>query len=38
VIEDPDIAAFQQSVSTVYDQYGDAFGDYLGRIRAQLGQ
>jgi tripartite ATP-independent transporter DctP family solute receptor len=38
VIEDPDIAAFQQAVSSVYDEYGEAFGEYLGRIRAELGQ
>jgi tripartite ATP-independent transporter DctP family solute receptor len=38
VIENPDIAAFQNAVAPVYDQYGEAFGDYLSRIRSQIGQ
>ncbi|NBB91038.1 MAG: DctP family TRAP transporter solute-binding subunit [Spirochaetes bacterium] len=38
IIENPDIAAFQDAVAPVYDEYGEAFGDYLSRIRAQLDQ
>ncbi|MFP4374459.1 MAG: TRAP transporter substrate-binding protein [Spirochaetaceae bacterium] len=38
VIENPDIAAFQDAVAPVYDEYGEAFGDYLSRIRSQLNQ
>jgi tripartite ATP-independent transporter DctP family solute receptor len=33
---DPDLAAFQAKVQPVYDQYGEQFGDYLDRIRAEL--
>ncbi len=38
VIENPDIAAFQDAVAPVYDEYGEAFGDYLSRIRDQISQ
>jgi tripartite ATP-independent transporter DctP family solute receptor len=38
VIENPDIAAFQDAVAPVYDEYGEAFGDYLSRIRSQISQ
>ncbi|MDQ7729549.1 TRAP transporter substrate-binding protein [Halomonas sp. SpR8] len=31
--ESPDIAAFQEAVAPVYEQYGDQFGDYLQRIQ-----
>jgi len=33
IVEDPDIAAFQDAVAPVYEKYGDQFGDYLERIR-----
>ena len=36
--ESPDIAAFQQAVTPVYETYGDQFGDYLPRIQEALGQ
>ncbi len=36
IIEDADLAAFQEAVQPVYDEYGAQFGDYLERIRAQL--
>ncbi|MFO8065122.1 MAG: TRAP transporter substrate-binding protein [Spirochaetota bacterium] len=38
VIEDPDIAAFQEAVASVYDDYGEEFGEYLPRIQEQLDQ
>ena len=36
IVEDADLAAFQEAVQPVYDEYGAQFGDYLERIRAQL--
>ena len=36
IVEEPDIAAFQQAVAPVYAQYGEQFGDYLPRIQAAL--
>jgi len=36
IIEDPDIAAFQEMVAPVYAEYGERFGDYLTRIQDQL--
>ncbi|WP_336368043.1 TRAP transporter substrate-binding protein [Marinobacter sp. C2H3] len=34
--DDPDLAAFQKAVEPVYKKYGERFGDYLERIRAEL--
>lgn len=34
--EDPDLAAFQEAVKPVYEDYADQFGDYLPRIREAL--
>ncbi|WP_108446508.1 TRAP transporter substrate-binding protein [Halomonas denitrificans] len=36
IVEEPDIAAFQQAVAPVYEQYGEQFGDYLPRIQEAL--
>ncbi|WP_299233056.1 TRAP transporter substrate-binding protein [uncultured Halomonas sp.] len=36
IVEEPDIAAFQQAVTPVYEQYGEQFGDYLPRIQEAL--
>jgi TRAP-type transport system periplasmic protein len=36
IVENPDIAAFQDAVAPVYEKYGDQFGDYLTRIQDQL--
>ncbi|MFP4068185.1 MAG: TRAP transporter substrate-binding protein DctP, partial [Spirochaetaceae bacterium] len=36
IVEEPDIAAFQDAVAPVYDKYRDEFGDYLDRIMAEL--
>ncbi|PMR77530.1 TRAP transporter substrate-binding protein [Billgrantia endophytica] len=36
IVEEPDIAAFQEAVAPVYEKYGDQFGDYLTRIRGAL--
>ncbi|WP_043526934.1 TRAP transporter substrate-binding protein [Litchfieldella xinjiangensis] len=36
IVEEPDIAAFQQAVAPVYDTYGDQFEDYLDRIREAI--
>ncbi len=36
IVEEPDIAAFQEAVAPVYEQYGEQFGDYLPRIREAL--
>ncbi len=33
---DPDLAAFREQVAPVYEEYGERFGDYLDRIRAQI--
>ncbi|SFT63872.1 TRAP transporter substrate-binding protein [Halomonas saccharevitans] len=36
IVEEPDIAAFQEAVAPVYEQYGEQFGDYLPRIQEAL--
>jgi len=36
VIEEPDLEAFRSEVHSVYDKYGDAFGEYLERILDEL--
>ena len=36
IVEEPDIAAFQDAVAPVYEQYGEQFGDYLPRIQEAL--
>ncbi|MFG6160042.1 TRAP transporter substrate-binding protein [Halomonas sp. 1390] len=36
IVEEPDIAAFQEAVASVYEQYGEQFGDYLPRIQEAL--
>lgn len=36
IVEEPDLAAFQQAVAPVYAQYGEQFGDYLPRIQEAL--
>jgi len=36
VVEEPDIAAFQEAVAPVYAEYGEQFGDYLPRIQEAL--
>ncbi|MDR9439222.1 MAG: TRAP transporter substrate-binding protein [Halomonas sp.] len=36
IVDEPDIAAFQEAVAPVYDQYGEEFGDYLTRIQEAL--
>ncbi|MFV0335332.1 MAG: TRAP transporter substrate-binding protein [Tropicimonas sp.] len=36
VIEDADLAAFKEKIAPVYEKYGEAFGDYLDRINAEL--
>ncbi|WP_116134136.1 TRAP transporter substrate-binding protein [Tropicimonas sp. IMCC34043] len=36
VIEDADLTAFKEAVVPVYEKYGEAFGDYLDRINAEL--
>jgi TRAP-type C4-dicarboxylate transport system substrate-binding protein len=36
IVEEPDMAAFQQAVAPVYEQYGEQFGDYLPRIQEAL--
>ncbi|SER48590.1 tripartite ATP-independent transporter solute receptor, DctP family [Vreelandella subterranea] len=34
--DSPDIEAFQNAVQSVYEEYGEQFGDYLPRIREAL--
>jgi tripartite ATP-independent transporter DctP family solute receptor len=36
IVEEPDIAAFQQAIVPVYEKYGDQFGEYLERIQQAL--
>lgn len=36
VIEEPDLEAFRSEVHSVYDKYGDDFGEYLERILDEL--
>lgn len=36
IVEEPDIAAFQEAVAPVYEKYGEQFGDYLPRIQEAL--
>ena len=36
IVEDADLAAFQEAVAPVYEKYGEKFGDYLPRIQAAL--
>ncbi|MFW6346772.1 MAG: C4-dicarboxylate ABC transporter substrate-binding protein, partial [Halomonas sp.] len=36
IVEEPDIAAFQEAVAPVYEEYGEQFGDYLPRIQEAL--
>lgn len=36
IVEEPDLAAFQEAVAPVYAQYGEQFGDYLPRIQEAL--
>lgn len=36
IVDQPDIAAFQQAVAPVYEKYGEQFGDYLPRIQEAL--
>ncbi len=36
VIENPDVAAFQNQIQSVYARYGAEFGEYLDRIQAEL--
>ncbi|SFU30113.1 TRAP transporter substrate-binding protein [Halomonas korlensis] len=36
IVDEPDMAAFQQAVAPVYEQYGEQFGDYLPRIQEAL--
>ena len=36
IIDDADLLAFQDAIMPVYERYGDAFGDYLARIRAAI--
>ncbi len=36
IVEEPDLAAFQEAVAPVYEAYGEQFGDYLPRIREAL--
>jgi len=36
IVEEPDIAAFQQAVVPVYEKYGEQFGDTLPRIQEAL--
>ncbi|MFV0359374.1 TRAP transporter substrate-binding protein [Tropicimonas sp.] len=36
VIEDADLTAFREQIAPVYEKYGEAFGDYLDRINAEL--
>jgi len=32
----PDLKAFKEKITGVYDKYGDQFGDYIGRIQSEL--
>ncbi|MCC5988951.1 MAG: TRAP transporter substrate-binding protein [Pararhodobacter sp.] len=36
IIDDADLAAFQAAIQPVYERYGEAYGDYLGRILSAL--
>ncbi|MDI5892177.1 TRAP transporter substrate-binding protein [Halomonas rhizosphaerae] len=36
IVEEPDIAAFQEAVAPVYEKYGEQFGDTLPRIQEAL--
>ncbi|RVW00053.1 DctP family TRAP transporter solute-binding subunit [Mesobaculum littorinae] len=34
--DSPDLTAFQEQITPVYEEYGERFGDYLGRIQSEL--
>jgi len=36
IIDDADLAAFQEAAQPIYERYGDAYGEYLGRILSAL--
>lgn len=36
IADDADLAAFQAAVQPIYERYGDAYGEYLGRILSAL--
>ncbi len=36
IVDDADLAAFQEAAQPIYERYGDAYGEYLGRILSAL--
>lgn len=38
IVEEPDLAAFQEAVEPVYEEYDEEFGDYLPRIREAVAE